>query len=77
MSSSDSSNKRPREDKEGEQDWKSQPPYAAEDPKKPKKAVFKGSCHCHDVTFDIYVDKPKGSHFCQLVARVWIWDDQL
>ncbi|KAK9898407.1 hypothetical protein P389DRAFT_166905 [Cystobasidium minutum MCA 4210] len=66
-------NKRPREsnekdehDKEHENkdDWKKQPPYAPEDPKKPKKALFKGNCHCHDVTFEIYVDKPKGAHFC-------------
>jgi len=67
MSGSDSnsnSNKRPREDQEDSEDWKSQPPYALEDPKKPKKALFKGCCHCHDVTFEIYVDKPKGSHFC-------------
>jgi hypothetical protein len=70
MSGSDSnsnSNKRPREDQEDSEDWKSQPPYVLEDPKKPKKALFKGCCHCHDVTFEIYVDKPKGSHFCQSV----------
>lgn len=79
MAPSDNNNndkKRPREsnekdehDKEHESkdDWKKQPPYAPEDPNKPKKAVFKGNCHCHDVTFDIYVDKPKGAHFCQCV----------
>lgn len=78
--SSDNNNndkKRPREsnekdehDKEHESkdDWKKQPPYAPEDPNKPKKAVFKGNCHCHDVTFEIYVDKPKGAHFCQCVS---------
>lgn len=66
--------KRPRESNEKDEhdqehenkdDWKKQPPYAPEDPNKHKDAKFKGNCHCHDVTFEIYVDKPKGSHFCQ------------
>jgi len=63
-------NKRPRKSDDSSEggssgdDWKQQPPYAPEDPKKPKTAVFKGCCHCHDVTFEIYTKEPKGSHFC-------------
>jgi hypothetical protein len=73
MSSSDNGNKRPRKDEENkndQDDWKNQPPYVPENPDKPKKAHFTGTCHCKDVTFEIYVDKPKGSHFCQWVERL-------
>lgn len=60
--------KRPRQDNDEEKnqdDWKNQPPYAPDDSKQKKKVLFTGDCHCKDVTFEIYVDKPKGSHFCQ------------
>lgn len=78
---SNNGSKRPRESNEKDEhdqehensgDWKKQPPYAPEDPNKPKKAHFKGNCHCHDVTFEIYAEKPKGSHFCQCVAFLTI-----
>lgn len=66
MSQSNDSNKRQRSEEKGSSDdWKKSPPYAAtEDKQKNKKALFTGNCHCHDVTFEIYVDKPKGSHYC-------------
>lgn len=73
-SSDNASNKRQRSEGDGnrndkggkKEEWKDSPPYAAkEDKQKDRKALFTGNCHCGDVQFEIYVDKPKGSHYCQ------------
>jgi len=64
--SSDNQNKRARSEnnEEGSDDWKTQPPYQANEEMKGKKAVLTGSCHCGDVKYEIYADKPLKAHFC-------------
>lgn len=35
-------------------EWATKPPFALEDPSKPKPEVkYRGSCHCKEVTFDL------------------------
>jgi hypothetical protein len=78
--SSDNQNKRARSENnesEGSDDWKSQPPYKANDEMKKKTKKITGSCHCGDVSFEIYADKPMSSHFCQCVAPGRAWKPEL
>ena len=64
-------NKRARKDSKDDEDknknpnWMNEPPYALSKECKGEKPSFTASCHCEDVTIDIYADKPKDAKFCQ------------
>jgi len=64
------SKKRKIEEKgEADSEWKTAPPYAPEDPENPRDALYRGSCHCKSVTFELYA-QPKGAQYCQSVLSI-------
>jgi len=54
------------DEEEDDTPWQERPPYVLEDKDNKKDGKYHGSCHCKDVTFELFAD-PKDAHFCQYV----------